>query len=130
MKGVALLVDTHVLIWWAAGDTKLPDTARHAIDNDVDVYVSAVSVFEIATKFRIGKLPQAAAIARDVGGYVAEQQFRPLAISVAHAQIAGALPGPSRDPFDRMLIAQAMVEDLTLVSIERSFDAYPIKRLW
>ncbi|HJQ57055.1 MAG TPA: type II toxin-antitoxin system VapC family toxin [Vineibacter sp.] len=127
---MALLLDTHVLIWWAAGDTKLPETARHAIDNDPDVFVSAVSVFEITTKYRIGKLPQAALVARDVAGYVAEQNFRPLSISVAHAQIAGALPGPSRDPFDRLLIAQAMVEEVALVSIEQSFDAYPIRRLW
>jgi PIN domain nuclease of toxin-antitoxin system len=127
---VPLLLDTHALIWWAAGNTRLPEDTRRAIQDDVDVFVSAVSVFEITTKFTIGKLPQAALIARDVPAYIAQQDFKPLPISVQHAQVAGTLPGPSRDPFDRLLIAQAMVENLQLVSIEQPFDAYPVRRLW
>lgn len=125
-----LLLDTHALIWWAAGNDILPADTRRAIYEEDDVFVSAVSVFEITTKFTKGKLPQAATIARDVGAYMADQGFKPLPISIQHAQTAGTLPGPSRDPFDRLLIAQAMVEGLPFVSIEQPFDAYPIRRLW
>lgn len=125
-----LLLDTHALIWWAAGNDILAIDTRRAIHEEADVFVSAVSVFEITTKFTKGKLPQAAIIARDVGAYMAEQGFKSLPISIQHAQVAGTLPGPSRDPFDRLLIAQAMVEALPFVSIEQPFDSYPIKRLW
>ena len=127
---MALLLDTHALIWWAAGNTILPEAARRMIYDEANVFVSAVSVFEITTKFTKGKLPQAALIATDVGAYMAAEGFKPLSISIRHAQVAGTLPGPSRDPFDRLLIAQAMVENLQFVSIEKPFDAYPIKRLW
>ncbi len=127
---MALLLDTHALIWWAGGKTILPEATRQLILDDPDVFVSAVSVFEITAKFRIGKLAHAALVARDVIAYASEEGFKPLAISMQHAQIAGTLPGPSRDPFDRLLIAQAMVENLPLVSIEQSFDVYAIRRLW
>ncbi|TXL72345.1 type II toxin-antitoxin system VapC family toxin [Vineibacter terrae] len=125
-----LLLDTHALIWWAAGNTILPVNVRRRIEDEEDVFVSAVTVFEITTKFMKGKLQQAAAIAHDVEAYAAGQEFKPLPISLRHAQVAGSLPGPSRDPFDRLLIAQAMVENLQLVSIEQPFDTYPIRRLW
>ena len=88
------------------------------------------SAWEIATKVPIGKLPGAAAIATDIPGVIVKQGFQPLAVSVEHGQRAGGLPGPLRDPFDRMLIAQAMLDDLHLVSIEHAFDAYGVLRLW
>lgn len=81
-------------------------------------------------KISVGKLPEAELVALDVMVCVASQQFTPLSISVDHGQAAGALSGSHRDPFDRMLVAQAMLEDLTLVSNERVFDAYGVKRLW
>ena len=92
--------------------------------------MSAASAWEIATKVRIGKLPGAAAIAPDIPGVISRASFQPLAVTVEHGQRAGALPGPLRDPFDRMLIAQAMQDNLHLVSIERAFDAYGVLRLW
>ncbi len=126
-----LLLDTHALIWWLAGDARLPTSAADAIDQcRPDVFVSAASAWEIATKVRIGKLPGAAAIAPDISGAITREGFQPLAVTVEHGQRAGALPGPLRDPFDRMLIAQAMQENLHLVSIERAFDAYGVLRLW
>ncbi|MGH6900130.1 MAG: type II toxin-antitoxin system VapC family toxin [Geminicoccaceae bacterium] len=79
---------------------------------------------------RIGKLPGAAAIATDIPSVILKEGFKPLAVTVEHGQRAGALPGPLRDPFDRMLIAQAMLENLHLVSSERAFDAYGVLRLW
>jgi PIN domain nuclease of toxin-antitoxin system len=92
--------------------------------------VSAASAWEIATKFRIGKLDEAAVVATDVAASIAEEGFLPLAVSVVHGQIAGALAGEHRDPFNRMLIAQAMLESMTFVSNEARFDAFAIKRLW
>jgi PIN domain nuclease of toxin-antitoxin system len=128
---VRLLLDTHTLIWWLAGDRQLPDAARKAIaDDQNEVYVSAVSAWEVATKARIGKLPNAMLLAQNFATEIAQQDFLPLAISVEHGQRAGNLPGQHRDPFDRMLIAQAQAENLVLISNEAIFDQYGISRLW
>lgn len=126
-----LLLDTHVFLWWLAGYRSLAAAARTAIAaDDAEVFVSAASAWEIATKFRIGKLPEAEPVAADVLSRIEAEGFVPLAVSVRHAQRAGALGGPHRDPFDRMLIAQALLDDLTLVSNERVFDRYGVRRLW
>ena len=126
-----LLLDTHALIWWLAGDRSLSAAARRAVtDLSNEVFVSAVSAWEIATKYRIGKLPEAQALAADVGGAIAGQGFVGLPITGPHGQAAGSLPGPHRDPFDRMLIAQATLGDLVLVSNEAVFDRYGVRRLW
>lgn len=126
-----LLLDTHALLWWLDGDTRLPATARTAIlDPARRVLVSAASAWEIGTKHRLGKLPGAAEVARDVPGCVAGQGFENLAITMSDAARAGRLPGPHRDPFDRMLIAQALGQDLLLVSNETLFDGYGVSRLW
>jgi PIN domain nuclease of toxin-antitoxin system len=125
------LLDTHALLWWLLGDTALSASARDAIDDTRnDVFVSAASAWEIATKVRIGKLPAAAVIAADLAATVEAQGFVPLPVSFAHGQVAGALPGPHRDPFDRMLVAQAMADEMMLVSNEQRFDAYGVRRLW
>jgi PIN domain nuclease of toxin-antitoxin system len=126
-----LLLDTHALIWWLAGDARLPEHVRDTIDqNRAQVFVSAASAWEIATKVRIGKLPGAAAIAGDMPRVILKEGFKPLSVTIEHGQRAGGLPGPLRDPFDRILIVQAMLEHLHLVSIERAFEAYGVLRLW
>jgi PIN domain nuclease of toxin-antitoxin system len=126
-----LLLDTHALLWWLAGDEALSVAARHGIaDAGSEIFVSAASVWEMATKHRIGKLPGIQPIAADIEAVIANQGFQPLPISLRHAQVAGALPGPHRDLFDRMLIAQAMCDDLVLVSNEAPFDLYGVRRLW
>ena len=126
-----LLVDTHAFIWWFSGSEHLSMQAQRAIgDGENDILVSAAVAWEIATKHRLGKLPSAEAIARDIAGKIAEQSFEELPITVADAARAGALPGPHRDPFDRMLIAQALAGNLTLVSNEAVFDRYGVRRLW
>ena len=100
------------------------------IDEGDDIFVSAVSALEIALKHRLGKLPDATALAGNFESMSAEQGFKPLAITVRHGLTAGGLPVDHRDPFDRLLIAQALVEDMTLVSNERLFDAMGVSRLW
>ena len=126
-----LLLDTHAFFWWLSGSSRLSLPARQAIaDEDNEVMVSAASAWEIATKHRLGKLPDAEALALDIPGAIAGQNFEELPITVEHAVRAGALPGPHRDPFDRMLIAQALSGNLVLVSIESLFDSYGVRRLW
>ena len=126
-----LLLDTHVLIWWLAGDPVLSANARAAVaDPDNEALVSAVSAWEIATKYRIGKLPQAAILAADMPEILARHAFVEMPITVLHGRAAGNLPGPHRDPFDRMLIAQAVLGDLVLVSNDAVFDRYGVRRLW
>ncbi len=126
-----LLLDTHTFLWWLSGDSSLSTEARTAIaDEGNSIFISAASAWEIATKHRIGKLPGVGAIVADLSGAIADQGFIGLPINLRHGQVAGALPGPHHDPFDRMLIAQAMVENLVLVSNEQPFDAYGVARLW
>ncbi len=126
-----LLLDTHALLWWLAGDESLSAPARAAIADETNaVFVSAASLWEITTKNRLGKLAVAPAIMSDISGAVADQGFIGLPISLRHGQLAGDLPGPHRDPFDRVLVAQAILDNLVLVSNERAFDAYGVGRLW
>ena len=126
-----LLLDTHALLWWLDGDRRLPARVRAVLGEPAnEVLVSAASVWEITTKARLGKLPGAADVAADVPACIESQGFVPLAISVYHAQRAGALRGPHRDPFDRMLIVQAQAEGVPIASNETVFDDYGLTRLW
>ena len=126
-----LLLDTHALIWWLAGDEKLSLRARDAIADEANtVAVSAASAMEVATKHRIGKLPDAALLAQDFEAILAAQGFSELSISVRHARLAGQMGIAHKDPFDRLLIAQALAEDMVLVSNETRFDDSAVKRLW
>ena len=128
---VPLLLDTHAFLWWIADSGRLSGAARDAIaDESNDIAVSAASAWEIATKFRIGKLPGCEAVAADVAGHIARQGFAELAIGVADAERAGRLPGPHRDPFDRMLAAQALARGLPVVSADPVFDAFGTIRVW
>ena len=92
--------------------------------------VSAASAWEISTKHRLGKLPSAEAVARDIAGAIADQGFDELPVTVGDAERAGALPGSHRDPFDRMLIAQALARNLAFISNEPLFDRYGVRRVW
>lgn len=126
-----LLVDTHALLWWALDDPKLSRPAYAAIAEPSSlVHVSAVSAFELATKHRLGKLATADVLLADLDGYLKEQGFVPLPLDLPSAERAGRLPGLHRDPFDRLLVAQAITADLALVSNETAFDAYGVRRLW
>jgi len=128
---VRLLLDTHVLLWWFLGDPSLSAAARSAIgDTDNETLVSAASAWEIATKYRLGKLPRAAFLSGNFAGLVAAEGFDELPITIEHGQLAGSLPGIHKDPFDRILIAQAIAADMTIVSNEELFGAYGVARLW
>ena len=126
-----LLLDTHALLWWVAGDDNLSSAARRAISDEANtVLVSAVCAYEISFKHRLGKLPEASHIVQSFDAELNRQGFGGLPVSVAHALRAGDLPLAHRDPFDRLLIAQSLVDGLTLISNERLFDDFGVKRLW
>jgi PIN domain nuclease of toxin-antitoxin system len=126
-----VLIDTHVLLWAITGDKRLSRRAHSILSSFAnEVFVSAASAWEIATKHRLGKLPDAGALAGNIAAIIEQLGFHALPISVGHAERAGALPGEHRDPFDCMLIAQSQAENLPLVSNERLFDAYGIRRIW
>lgn len=126
-----LLLDTHALIWWFQGNEKLGREARRRLDDGTDqVLVSVVSAFELTTKYKLGKLPDVDVLVDDMAGYLKQQLFDVLPLSLAHAELAGSLPIPHRDPFDRLLIAQAQIEQALLVSNEALFDRFGVRRLW
>ncbi|WP_419857455.1 type II toxin-antitoxin system VapC family toxin [Candidatus Palauibacter irciniicola] len=126
-----VLLDTHAFLWWIADSGRLSRKARRLIaDETNDIAVSAASAWEIATKHRIGRLPGGEAVALDVAGRISDQGFSELAISVSDGERAGRLPGPHRDPFDRMLAAQALARGLPIISIDGVFDRYGLDRLW
>ena len=126
-----LLLDTHALLWWSEGSLKLGAEARKAIQDDSnDVFVSAVSAMEIATKYRLGKLEGARLWAESFEAELAAEGFEPLAVDIRHGRLAGSLQIAHKDPFDRLLIAQSLLEGMVLVSNERPFDAFGASRLW
>ena len=117
-----LLLDTHILLWWLAGNRRLHTAARKTIMESARAYVSAASAWEIAIKVALGKL--------EFRGELAEQlamnNLLPLAVTVPHALAAGALPVHHSDPFDRMLIAQAKLESLTLMTNDARLREYDV----
>ncbi len=126
-----MLLDTHALIWWGHQDRRLGAAAIAAIASDAnEVLVSAVSAIEIATKFRLGKLPEAWKLSADFEAEIEGRGFIPLPITLRHAQLAGGLRIDHKDPFDRLLIAQSQIERAPLVSNETLFDGYGVTRVW
>lgn len=126
-----LLLDTHALLWALSESPRLSARARAALlDDDSEKIISAVSAFEITTKHRLGKLPEFDWIAARFPEALDSLAHSPLPVTMVHAARAGALPHPHGDPFDRILIAQALSEGLTLVSNEKLFDAFGVERIW
>jgi PIN domain nuclease of toxin-antitoxin system len=128
---VRLLVDTHALLWFLVGDDRCSPRARRALEDPRStVHVSAICAAEIVTKWRLGRLPRFQTVARDVLAAVQAVGFRPLEITMAHAQYMGDLPLVHPDPWDRLLAAQAIVEGLQVVSNDECFDRLGAPRYW
>ena len=126
-----ILLDSHTLVWFLTGNTRCSPRAREAIEApDAEVYVSAASAWEIATKVRAGKWSEANEIARDLDDVIVRHDFRPLAVTVEHGRLAGLLPGAHRDPFDRMLAAQAITEEMPLVTADPAFRHFEANVVW
>lgn len=125
------LVDTHVILWAAYRKDLLSSRAMEILESaSDDIYVSAASAWEIATKFRLGKLPKAYILAEDFVAQVTRAGFQLLPISVEHALRAGRLTGEHKDPFDRMLCAQAIHENQILLSADTLLDSFGVRREW
>lgn len=124
----ALLLDTHALIWWLTGSPRLSAVARDAIDDPAnDIFVSVVTAYEVALKQTLGRL---SADLPDLLHAVPRSGFRWLDLGAGHAAAAGRLPLDHRDPWDRLIRAQARAEGLTVVSLDRSFVGTGIAVLW
>lgn len=121
-----LLLDTHVFLWWKLDDMRLRKAARDAIARAELVFVSVASAWEVAIKMRLGRLDLEA----DFAEGVTNSGFERLVIGFEHAAETRNLPDHHRDPFDRMLVAQARIERLTLVSHDRQLEPYEIPLLW
>lgn len=126
----SVLLDTHAFLWYATGHPAMSQAARVRIEEAEAVFVSAASAWETRTKYRLGKLASAAAVATDIPGVIERLQFHPLAIDVEDGDLAGALEARHGDPFDRMLVAQAIRRGLALVSNDAALDAFGVTRVW
>lgn len=126
-----VLLDTHALLWWVLANPRLSSTAAAVLgDVATTIFVSAVSAHEIATKYRLGKLMVPARLAENLDQMVAENDWQSLPLSIAHGQLAGRLPGTNKDPFDRMLAAQALIEDVPLVTNDPAVAGFGAKVVW
>ena len=126
-----LLLDTHTLLWWLTKNASLSARAQGLLENKANtILVSAATAWEMATKVRLGRLDVATEVVQNFLWYVERERFQAIAVTVEHGVRAGSLPGPLKDPFDRMLIAQAIAENIPIVSNDRTLDGYGINRLW
>lgn len=126
-----LLLDTHTLIWVMNGSPRLGRAARAAISTPANrAFVSSASIWEAAVKFRIGKFPEAAVLVDHPREVLKSLELEDLPISIEHARLAGSLAAFHKDPFDRMLASQALLEKLTIVSVDSVFDDMAVARLW
>jgi len=127
----SLLLDTHALLWWLVEPEKLSSLALAAInDPAATIFVSAASGWELATKSRLGKLPGAEGLLQDLPSLLQQQGFQPLAVQLHHGVHAGGYSQAHRDPFDRLLAAQAELEGLQLVSLDPALATFPCRLLW
>lgn len=126
-----VLLDTNVLLWWFADSPRLPPAVESLVDDPANgIVVSAASAWEICTKVRVGKLPTGRALCDDFSGYLERHHFASLAISIEHARLAGRLEGAHRDPFDRMLAAQSIIEQIPLVTNDELFVQFGVNTMW
>ena len=122
-----LLLDTHTAIWWLAGDERISDAiAAHLTDDSNQVLISAVVAWEVAIKRSLGKLDAPDGL----GSTLASAGAQPLPVTIAHAEAVEALPWIHRDPFDRLLVAQALTEDAAIVSNDESLSRYGVTVIW
>lgn len=128
------LLDTHAFLWFVNDHFSLSATAKDSIEDQQSlVYLSAASIWEMAIKSSLGKLALPVSLQQFVDAHIARNEFGVLQITAEHAEEVAKLPFPKsghRDPFDRMIIAQAICHDLTIITRDAAFGDYPIHRLW
>jgi PIN domain nuclease of toxin-antitoxin system len=128
---VKVILDTQVLIWWANDISNISDLVQNIIfDVDNELLVSLASIWEIQIKVSLGKLGLPRPLADIIATQVSENQIKIMQIELSHIYTLDLLPPYHRDPFDRIIIAQAMNEKISIASIDKAFDAYSIDRVW
>jgi PIN domain nuclease of toxin-antitoxin system len=128
---MAFLLDTHALLWWLAEPERLSPVVHATLaDPDQPVFISAASAWEIATKHRLGRLPTAEVLLQDGWALMERQGFKPLPVGWSHGLRAGSYSMPHRDPFDRLLAAQAELEQLILITLDPALAPFPCQTLW
>lgn len=125
-----LLLDTHTFLWFIDDNPKLSAAAKKLLESDVDLMVSAASLWEIAIKVSIGKLTLTQPFQEFIPDQLTRNSVKLLEISIAHLAVVSSLPFHHRDPFDRLMVAQAISEKVPIVSVDDKFDLYGAKRLW
>lgn len=126
-----LLLDSHAFLWFILGDQRLSDRARLAIATaDTDVLISPATIWEMAIKVRLGKYILPGPFGPFMEMQLASNRIRLLSIEVRHAALLESMPFHHRDPFDRLIVAQALAESIEVVSVDAMFDAYGVSRLW
>lgn len=124
------LLDTHAFLWFVNDSQQLSLEAKNLIESDVDLFLSIASLWEIAIKMSLGKLTLPDTYDKFIHQQIGLNDVEILPINLAHLNVVATLPFHHRDPFDRLLIAQAMVENVPIVSADSFFDAYLISRAW
>lgn len=125
------LIDTHVLLWWLFNDGRLSYKAREIIKSrDNTIYLSTASAWEISTKHRLGKLPEAGDLVKNLPTLLVRAQIQPMEISLQDSLLAGSFEYDHRDPFDRMIMAQATLRELPVVTNDPAFGKYADNVIW
>ena len=126
-----VLFDSHAFVWFLLGDARLPMRLRQRLEQpETEFVVSSASIWEIATKARLGRWPDGATVMANLNALLATSAYSSLFVTIEHARIAGFLPWRDRDPFDRILAAQSQVEGLPLVSADSVFAEHGITVIW
>lgn len=125
------LLDTHAFLWWAANDPQLSETAREVISDPLNrIFVSPASAWEVAIKHSTGKLTLPEPPPIYIPRRLLRDGFETLPVTMAHVLQTHPLPFHHRDPFDRLLIAQSIVENMPIISVDSVFAAYPVQTIW
>lgn len=131
MEQIKYLLDTHTLLWWLLDEPYLSDTARATIAQpEKELFVSPATGWEISTKYRLGKLQKAKDVIDKLPELITRSRIDQLHITLEHAILAGQLPGPHLDPFDRMLIAQSKIDNLPIITKDPVFQEYGVQVYW
>ena len=129
--GIKALLDTHALLWWLLDDPQLSAQARETIASAANhIFVSSASAWELSTKHRLGKMPAAGEIVTRLPFFIRKERFDILPISLEHALYAGKISGPHRDPFDRMLMEQSVLEMMPIITGDAVFTDYGMAVIW